>query len=280
MLDSRVIQRSTRLQIGRCVALQQAQAAAQAFEQAGKLRRAGLVDLARQLKQHSNGFRRAEILIHRGFEAGGKRIVPVNRHGSRCDQTERGIQALERIAGIVQVRIAVVQRAAVMGADDEKAHRFGVVLFQHFADGEKVAQRLGHFLVVHPHETVVNPETGQRLAVGAFALGDFVFVVRKLQVSATAVNIKRLAQRGAAHGRAFNVPARSAFAVVVAQTSAVPLGVFGFAFLGRLPQHEVQRIVLAFEHRHALAGAQFIQRFARQLAVASKLAHGVVHVAA
>ena len=74
-----------------------------------------------------------------------------------------------------------------MGADDEKAQGLGVELLQHVADGEKVAQRLGHLLVVHIDKAVVHPQPRHGLAVRAFALGDFVFVVGKLEVCSASV---------------------------------------------------------------------------------------------
>ena len=120
----------------------------------------------------------------------------------------------------------------------------------------------------------MHPELGQRLARSAFALGDFVLVVRKLKVRTAAVDVKRLAQRGAAHGRALDVPAGAAGAEF-----AGPLRVFRLIGLGRLPQHEVERVFLAVLHGHALTRTQLVQRLARQLAVALELAHGVVHIA-
>ena len=171
--------------------------------------------------------------------------------------------------------VAVVQRAAVMRAQDEKSHRFGVVLRQHFADGEEIAQALGHFFVVHPHKAVVHPKACQRFAVGAFALGNFIFVVRELQVRTAAVNVKALAERGTAHGRAFNVPAGSSLTVF-----AGPFGVCRLTVFGGFPEHEVQRVLFAVEHSHALTGAQIIERLARELSVARELAHSVIDVAA
>ena len=112
------------------------------------------------------------------------------------------------------------------------------------------------------------------LAGGPFALRDLVLVVRELQVHAAAVDVEMLAEHRAAHRRAFDVPARPAGTVRTG-----PFGVVRLVGLGRLPQHEVQRIMLAVEHRHALSGAQFVERLARQLAVAGKLAHREVHVA-
>ena len=202
-------------------------------------------------------------------------IEPVDLHLDRRHGLQRRVQTLERVARVVQMRIAVVQGAAVVRAQDEEAHGLRVVLLQDLADGEEVAQGLGHLLVVHAHEAVVHPVARQSLAGGAFALGDLVLVVRELQIGAAAVDVEAFTQHLAAHGRAFDVPARTARAV-----GAVPLGLVGLAGLGRFPQHEVQRVVLAVEHGHALTGAQLVQRLARELAVAGKLAHGVVHVAA
>src|SRR5256885_8117113 len=65
----------------------------------------------------------------------------------------------------------------------------------HVADGEEVAQRLGHLLVVHVDEAVVHPDLRERLAGRAFALGDLVFVVRELQVGAAAVDVDRKSTR-------------------------------------------------------------------------------------
>ena len=59
-------------------------------------------------------------------------------------------------------------------------------------------------------QAVVQPVFGHRLAVGAFALRDFVFMVRKDQVQPSAVDVKSLAQQAAGHGRALDVPARPA----------------------------------------------------------------------
>jgi hypothetical protein len=60
---------------------------------------------------------------------------------------------------------------------------------------------------------------------------------------------------------------------------AGPLGVGRLRFLRRLPQHEVERILLAVEDGHPLAGTQLVDRLAGQLAVAGELAHREVDVA-
>ena len=120
----------------------------------------------------------------------------------------------------------------------------------------------------------MHPRSRKRLARGAFALRDFIFVVGELQVRATTVDVKALAQHFAAHGRALDMPARTPLT-----KRALPFHIGRLVGLGRFPQHKVQRVVLAIGHSHALPRIQFIQRFARQLAVAGELAHGIVHIA-
>ncbi|MCY1364631.1 hypothetical protein D9M69_514440 [compost metagenome] len=151
------------------------------------------------------------------------------------------------------MRVAVVERTAVVGANDEEAHRLGVVLGQHLTDGEKVAQALGHLFVVDPDKTVVHPEARQRFPARPLGLGNFVFMVRKLQVGTATMDVKGLTQQRAAHGRTLDVPARAPGAIW-----AFPSGFRGFIGLGGLPEHKIQRIVFITRHRHALASAQVV----------------------
>ena len=109
------------------------------------------------------------------------------------------------------------------------------------------------------------------MAACADALGDFVFMVGKLQIRAAAVDVKRVAEQVFAHRRAFDVPARAALS-----PRAFPCR---FARFGGFPQHKIERVALEAVHFHALARAQIIERFAGELAVGGKLAHGVIHVA-
>ena len=93
-----------------------------------------------------------------------------------------------------------------MRAQNKEAHHFGIVFLQHFADGEEIAQRFRHFFVVHADKAVVQPifhMAVNQLAVylvrvamplRAAALRDFVFMVRKLQIGAAAVNIEGVAE--------------------------------------------------------------------------------------
>ena len=114
-----------------------------------------------------------------------------------------------------------------MGSHQEETNRFGIVLFQHLANGEKVTQAFGHFLVVDVDKTVVHPVFGHRLAESAFALGDFIFMVRELQVCTARMNVKTLAQQCTSHGGALNMPAGAARA-----KSCGPFGIVRLRGLG------------------------------------------------
>jgi hypothetical protein len=70
------------------------------------------------------------------------------------------------------------------------------------------------------------------------------------------------------------MPAGSPFAPF-----GIPLHFVCFAFFRTLPQHEVERIVLALDDIHALACAQVLQRFSGQFAVAIKFAYRKIHIA-
>ena len=60
------------------------------------------------------------------------------------------------------------------------------------------------------HESIVHPELGHRFAVARFALGDLVLVMGENQIEPTAVDVERFAEDAPAHGRALDMPARSA----------------------------------------------------------------------
>ena len=55
----------------------------------------------------------------------------------------------------------------------------------------------------------MHPDIGEGAAMRAFGLGDFVLVVRELQIGAAAVDIEMIAEQGAAHGRTLDMPTRT-----------------------------------------------------------------------
>src|SRR5205823_6791978 len=56
----------------------------------------------------------------------------------------------------------------------------------------------------------VEPVARERLARGGFALGNFVLVMREGEVDAAGVNVECFAEIFHGHGRALDVPARTA----------------------------------------------------------------------
>src|SRR5690349_14012033 len=80
-------------------------------------------------------------------------------------------------------------------------------LLQKFVHGDKIAEALRHLFLIDGKETVMQPEARQRTAVRCLGLGDFVFVVRKDEIQAAAVNVYRGPERGFNHSRALDMPA-------------------------------------------------------------------------
>ena len=117
----------------------------------------------------------------------------------------------------------------------------------------------------------MHPVVDEAAAMCALGLGDFIFVVGKLQVLAAAVDVEVLAEQVRTHRRAFDVPARSAIAPRRSPERLARFRVF--------PQDEVEWVVLGPVDVDAFAGPQIINRLARELSVARKLAYRKVHVA-
>ena len=106
-----------------------------------------------------------------------------------------------------------------MRPDDKEAQHLGVDFLQYLANGEEIAQRLRHLLVIDPHEPVVHPGPDEWLAIGEcrlgpFGLSDLVLMMRELEVSPTTMEIKTSPQQLSRHGRALEVPAGPALAVI------------------------------------------------------------------
>ena len=166
--------------------------------------------------------------------------------------------------------LGVVERAAVVARQHEAAHRLGRVALQHAPHRGEVAERLRHLLVVDAHEAVVHPHVHELAAGGGLALGDLVLVVRELEVHAPAVYVEVASEAGRGHRGALDVPARPA-----RTPRRVPARLAG---LRRLPQHEVEGIVLRLVDLDPGAAAQVLDLPIRQCPVGGKGAHVVVDV--
>ena len=99
-----------------------------------------------------------------------------------------------------------------MAAKHKKADFFTAIAFHHIADGEEVTQRFGHFFVIDTHETIVHPDIDKGFTGRTLTLRNLVFMVRELQIHATAVNIEVMPEAARRHRGTFDVPARTPFA--------------------------------------------------------------------
>ena len=86
-----------------------------------------------------------------------------------------------------------------MRTQDEEAHDFGIELLKYRANGEEIAQRLRHLFVVDTHKTVMHPVIHEGTLMRALGLGDFVFVMWKLQILPAAMNVKMIAEQLGTH---------------------------------------------------------------------------------
>ena len=150
-----------------------------------------------------------------------------------------------------------------MGGEHKETDRLIAVGRCGVPDGEEVAQRLGHLLVVDVEEAVVHPVMGKGGVVGRLRLGDLVLVVGELEILAAAVDVDGLAQVLPVHGGALDVPAGTALA-----PGGLPVG---FAGLGGLPESKVQGIFLLIVHVNTGAGEKVLDGLMAQLAVALEL---------
>src|SRR5690606_33017887 len=133
-------------------------------------------------------------------------------------------------------------------------------------DADHVSQRFGHLLRFHVDQAVVHPIADEwRLARIRFRLRNFVFVVRKHQIQAAAVEVDVISQVFEGHGRALDVPSRAAL-----PPGALPRRLARF---GRFPQGEVHRIAFAFIGFETGARHQLVETLSAQSAVIGKARH-------
>ena len=107
-------------------------------------------------------------------------------------------------------------------------------------------------------QPIVEPILGHRLAMAAFALSDFVLVMREHEIEATAMNIERLAKQRFTHRGTLDVPARPS-----RSPGTVPTRL---SFLGSLPESEVGGVAFPIG-RLATFALKRLPRTVGQLAV-------------
>ena len=202
----------------------------------------------------------------------GFRRFSTGRHSQEFQDVVDGrAQAFEAARHFFQPFVAEVQGAAVVVGNEEEAQGIGAIVFQDVLDQEEVVQGLAHLFRIDGDEAVVKPVFDHGFLAGeGFGLGDFVFMVREDEVAAAAVEVEGIAKVLIAHSRAFDVPARTAFA-----PGAVPRR---FAGLSTFPEGEVHGIVLAVVDFDTGAGHHVVEAATAQFAVVGELFDAVIDV--
>ena len=167
---------------------------------------------------------------------GGRELIP--RRGARrpVDDAEGGSKVLGLPTRRLHRLVRVLDRAAVVGAQEEDENRLAAVGVERIPQRDDVPDRLRHLLLRELEQAVVSPEAGE-LTAGAARLGELVLVMRETEVDAPAVDLEDRAEKLLGHRRALDVPARPPEA-----PGRGPGGVL--VRLRRLPEGEVALVVL------------------------------------
>lgn len=99
--------------------------------------------------------------------------------------------------------IGKIERRAIVRLQHEQAQRIGVAGVEHVLEQQEVSQALRHLLGVDAQHARMHPVAHEVLVVCRLGLRFLVLVMRKDEVGATAVDIKRHAEILLRHGRAF-----------------------------------------------------------------------------
>ena len=167
----------------------------------------------------------AEAVMLAGTEAQKAAILPKIAAGEviGCVASVEGPGALT--AGNVQASVSggklngtkipvtdggIASHALVLAKDGGQLSLFlvGMALLLQIAKRKEIALRFGHRHVVDLQKLAVQPIFCKQLPGRAFALGDLVFMVRKLQVHSARVQVESLAEIFHRHRRAFDMPPR------------------------------------------------------------------------
>ena len=165
------------------------------------------------------------------------------------------------------------ERLAVVAGDQVGDHRLAPVAVERLGELEDVALRLRHLLLVGLDHPVVHPDPGERDAPGRLGLGDLVLVVGEDEVEPPPWIAKS---------------APSSFSAIAEHSMCQPgrpgpqgesqRGVL--ALLVRLPEREVERVLLERCRPGLLALVHLVRVAVGELAVAVEAAHPEVDVAA
>ena len=237
------------------------------------------VDAAREVEEIPQGTRGVEVIVHRFGELGAEGsglllhpLAPATRilPAASREPEPHVVEPVQPFPRLTHHLIRIIHRVPVVRPQQEIADHLGGVVFQNRLDGEEVALRFAHLLVVDLHEAVVHPVAHPLVPETALALRNLVFMVGEHQILTPAVDVETIAQISARHDGALDVPAGTA-----RPPGTLP---FGLAGLRRLPEGEVERVALALARFDAVAGFEFLGVAARELAVVCEFLDVVVDV--
>ncbi len=164
------------------------------------------------------------------------------------------------------------QRLPIVPRHQEHHHRLAPIPLQRLRKLKDVPLGFRHLLVPGPHHPVVHPDPRERLPV-RLRLRDLVLVMGEHQIRATPVDGELGPQLLLGHHRALDVPGRPPRA-----PGGLPARVL--AFLGRLPEGEVEAALLQQRRARLLALVHLLGVAVGELAVAVEAADAEVDVAA
>lgn len=177
------------------------------------------VPFADLVEDDAPGLGDIEVVIHGGGEGVEEFGVGVGGSGAGdfAEFEEAVVESGEGGRGAGEVFEREVKRFAVVGLEEEVADIAAWKAFGgEVGDGEEVAERFAHLFTFDEEVCAVDPGMDAGFAglleAGAFALGDFVFVMWEDEVFAAEVEVEAGAEQFHAHGAALDVPAGPAFA--------------------------------------------------------------------
>ena len=205
------------------------------------------------------------------FSDQGRVVAVLRVFQPSLDLVQRLRQSFVAVLGAHEGVVTELGDAAVMAADQQKAHHHRVQSLVQVRKGGEVALGFGHLLAADGQHVVVHPVAGKGVP-RRLGLSDLGLVVRKFQVQPAAVDVEALAQILEAHGAALDVPAGETL-----PPGRVPA--HDVARLGQLPEGEVAGVALITPHLLARAFLLIVEFSARQHAVARPAPNIEIHAA-
>ena len=178
---------------------------------------------------------------------------------------------LEAALGVLQVLVRKIDRAPVVCEKEIEPYQHRIVFGEDVPEGEEIAERLAHLLLIDVNESVVYPVFCERLPGGAFRLRDLVLVMREYQIKPSAVYVKSIAKVFGRHRGTLDVPAGPALS-----PRRIPAG---FALFCGFPKREIKRSFFALINGNTRSFLHVVELPPGELAVVFELGDLKINVA-